>query len=345
MQWIINNSTDPAFNLALEEYFLQNIPKGHEGYGIFWQNKPCIVVGRFQNAYQEINEQYLCANNIDVVRRITGGGAVYHDFGTLNYTFIHYLGDNRHFPVFSDMGKPMANALQSMGLQVEFSGRNDLMLHGVKVAGLAHCFQKKRCLHHGCILVDTDLEVLSKALNVDPSKYITKGIQSVRQRVGNLAEHFAQEFPHEPRLTPAFIRDTITANLPADSFYSPSYAELMEITRLRDEKYASWEWIYGASPQFTEQKSKRFSWGKVEFLFTVVHGYITECHIFGDFFSGTALHEDDTKANFDIAKLEKALCGIKYTAKELARALKPLPLETIFHGCDVKELKEFIVNG
>ncbi len=345
MQWIINNSTDPAFNLAFEEYFLQNIPEGHEGYGIFWQNKPCIVVGRFQNAYQEINTQYICANNIDVVRRITGGGAVYHDLGTLNYTFIHYLGGNRHFPSFSEMGKPIAAALQNMGLQVDFSGRNDLMLHGVKVAGLAHCSQKKRCLHHGCILVDTDLEVLSKALNVDPSKYVTKGIQSVRQRVGNLAEHYAQKFPHEPALTPAFIRDTIIENLPEHSFYSPSYADIMEITRLRDEKYASWEWIYGASPQFAEQKTKRFPWGKVEFLFTVAQGYIIECRIFGDFFSGVFAGSNETSADFDIEKLEKSLCGIKYTAQDLAFVLKNIPLETIFHSCDVKELTDFIING
>mgnify|MGYP000814664199 FL=1 len=162
MYWIVNHSLDPTFNLALEEYFLGRIEPGHPGYAILWQNSPAIVVGRFQNTRQEVNADFVRERGISVVRRMTGGGAVYHDAGTLNYTFIHHLDKEGALPAFSEAGKPIAEALQKLGLPVTFSGRNDLMLDGLKVAGVAHCRRGMRYLHHGCILVNLSLIHISE---------------------------------------------------------------------------------------------------------------------------------------------------------------------------------------
>ena len=218
MYWIVNHSLDPAFNLALEEYFLGRIEPGHPGYAILWQNSPAIVVGRFQNTRQEVNADFVRERGISVVRRMTGGGAVYHDAGTLNYTFIHHLEKEGTLPAFSEAGKPIAEALQKLGLPVAFSGRNDLMLDGLKVAGVAHCRRGMRYLHHGCILVDSDLDVLSQALNVDPAKYKSKGVASVRSRVGNLAGYLAEHSPDLPPLTVQRVRDAIMEHRSGDEY-------------------------------------------------------------------------------------------------------------------------------
>ncbi|MEG2139419.1 MAG: lipoate--protein ligase [Bilophila sp.] len=288
----MNTSLDPAFNLALEETFLHRIEPGHPGYAILWQNKPTLVVGRFQNTRQEINAAFVRENNIAVVRRMTGGGTVYHDEGTLNYTFIHHLGATGTLPSFSEAGKPIAMALQQLGLPVTFSGRNDLLLNGRKVAGVAHCQQGQRFLHHGCILVSTDLDRLELALHVDPEKYRSKGVASVRGRVDNLAD-----YPRPlsaPKLTVERVREAILTQRSGET-YTLTDADITAITQLRDEKYTTWDWTYGASPPFTEHKSKRFSWGKLEVFLAVRAGAVESCRFAGDFFAGTPRNTNPSK--------------------------------------------------
>lgn len=343
MYWIVNESLDPAFNLALEEHFLGKIEPGHPGYAILWQNRPTIVVGRFQNARQEVNADFVRERGISVVRRMTGGGAVYHDAGTLNYTFIHHLDREGALPAFSEAGRPIAEALQNLGLPVTFSGRNDLMLDGLKVAGVAHCRQGMRYLHHGCILVDSDLDVLSQALNVDPEKYRSKGVASVRSRVGNLAAYLAERRPDLPPLTVRRVRDAIMAHRSGEE-YRPDAEDFAAVTRLRDAKYATWDWVYGASPPFTERKARRFPWGKLEALFEVKRGRVAKCRFHGDFFmAGPGRSLTGEVGGCELSDLEDALRGAPYTAEGVAAVLDRFPLTLLFSGCDPDELKAFLL--
>ncbi len=341
MRWIVNTSTDPAFNLALEEYLLRSVQAGHFGYAILWQNRPTVVVGRFQNTQAEINADYIRQHAISVVRRMTGGGAVYHDAGTLNYTFIHHLGTDSTLPDFRASVKPVAAALRSLGLPVTFSGRNDLILDGAKVVGVAHCRLGSRFLHHGCILVDTDLDVLSQALQVDPAKFRSKGAVSVRSRVSNLAEWLARRNPASPRLTVATVRQAIMERCPGEVLALNDDAAAA-VAILKDSKYASHDWTYGASPPFTEHRQRRFPWGSVEVFFDVQKGNIHSCRINGDFFITAAGNFNEERDS--VKYLEDALTHIPYTQEAIISALDKLHPENLFCGCCSEELKAFLAG-
>ena len=342
MYWILNPSMDPTFNLALEEYFLHTIESGHPGYGILWQNSPAIVVGRFQNARQEIDTDFVREHGISVVRRMTGGGAVYHDGGTLNYTFIHHLEQNGILPSFRDAGRPIAEALRSLGIPVTFSGRNDLVLQGVKVAGVAHCREGARFLHHGCILVDSNLDMLGRALRVDPEKFQSKGVASVRSRVTNLSDWMHQHDPSAPRLSVKQVQEAIMEHL-SGPVQNLEQKDIDAICKLRESRYATWDWTYGASPPFTERRQRRFPWGKLEVLFDVRKGIVQSCRINGDFFMSRTNGEFGEKDG--VTWLERALTGIPYRKETLGQVLESLPFESIFDGCESNALKDFFLQN
>lgn len=326
MYWIDHRDDDPALNLALEEVLLGRMEPGHPGFAMLWQNRPTVVVGRFQNARAEINAAYARERGIAVARRMTGGGAVYHDAGTLNYTFVQPLDHAGSLPTFREAAEPVAAALRALGLPVCFSGRNDIMLNGRKVGGVAYCRREGGFLHHGCILVHTDLEALARVLTVDPEKFRSKGVASVRARVGNLAE-----------ARPLRVADLRAALLSGRDgpLYTPTAEEMAEARRLRDDKYASPAWTYGASPPFTERKARRFSWGLVEALFEVRNGHVAGCHVYGDFFM--------TEGRAGLDELETALTGLAYTPEAMRPVLDRLPLAAMFSGCDATELTAFLL--
>ena len=331
MEWVCNPSHDPAFNLAVEETLLGVVSAERPAVGMLWVNRPTVVIGRFQNARREVNAGVAKARGIDVVRRMTGGGAVYHDLGTLNYTFIHYLDHEGCIPSFREAGRPVAEALQSLGLPVTFSGRNDLLLEGRKVAGVAYCRQGRRYLHHGCILVDTDLTRLTGVLSVDPAKLAAKGVASVRSRVTNLADWLAEWQPAAPRLS---VQDVCSAIMAREGAPRPlTAAETRAAQSLRADKYATWDWVYGAAPPYTERKTRRFAWGGLEALFDVCQGRVAGCRLYGDFLGDSAGPE----------LIEQALSGQRYEAGCLRAALDALPLESLFPGSTAEELKAFLV--
>ena len=331
MEWVDNPSHDPAFNLALEETLLGLASPERPRIGMLWINRPTVVIGRFQNARLEVNSEVATARDIAVVRRMTGGGAVYHDVGTLNYTFIHYLDREGRLPSFSEAGRSVAAALQSLGLPVAFSGRNDLLLEGRKVAGVAYCRQGRRYLHHGCILVDTDLGRLTGVLHVDPAKLAAKGVTSVRSRVTNLADWLAERQPAAPRLR---VEDVRAAILAREGTPRPlSTEEIQAAEALRASKYATWDWVYGAAPPYTERKTRRFAWGGVEALFDVRQGRVASCRLYGDFLGDGAGPE----------QIERALTGIRYEAACVRAALDALPLECLFPDGAAEGLKAFLL--
>lgn len=328
MHLIEYNDTDPALNLAVEEVLLARAASPDSGgLLMLWQNRPCVVLGRFQNARCEIDAAHVREAGLAVVRRMSGGGAVYHDLGTLNYTFVLHL-ERGKLPRPLEAVRPVAEALRSLGLPVLFSGRNDLLLHGRKLAGVAHYRRGAALLHHGCILVSTDLDALDRALRADPEKLRSKGVASVRSRVTSLVSHF-------PHLELETVRAAILEQCRAEPC-ALSSGELAQARRLREEKYASPDWTYGAAPPFTEHKKQRFPWGGLELFFSVRKGRIEGCRVHGDFLApplpGPALHE-----------LEQALVGLPYTAPAMRPVLETFPLHLLFDGASPEQLIPFFL--
>jgi len=191
MKYIFNPSTDPHFNLALEEYVMTNCKDG-ETYFLLWQNEPSIIIGKHQNTVEEINSSFVKDNNIHVVRRLSGGGAVYHDLGNLNFTFIIGSGKEGMFD-FGKFTQPIVKMLQSRGVNAELNGRNDLTIEGKKFSGNSQYIKNNRLLHHGTLLFNSNLEDVAKALMVSGEKIESKGVKSIRSRVTNILEHMADK--------------------------------------------------------------------------------------------------------------------------------------------------------
>ena len=184
-------TTDPAFNLAAEQYVFENLPKDRM-YFMLWQNDNAIIIGKYQNTLAEINEKNVLENGMKVVRRLSGGGAVYHDLGNLNFTFIADAGEleELNMRVFC---QPIVKALAKIGITAEINGRNDITIDGRKFSGNAQYMRSGRIMHHGTIMFDSNLEMVQKALNVDPSKIESKGKKSVRSRVTNIREYLRED--------------------------------------------------------------------------------------------------------------------------------------------------------
>ncbi len=324
MYYIEGQSHDPAFNLAMEEHLYRTVDGGHPGYFLLWQNEPSIIVGRFQNTAQEVNRAFVEERGIRVVRRISGGGAVYHDLGNLNYTFIVPNDEGTPFD-FARHAMPVVRALEKLGVTAEFNSRNDLAIDGQKFSGSAQHMDKRRLLHHGTLLFDSDLSVLGQALAVDEEKFTSKGFKSVRSRVTNILPHLPVKLSMAEFI--AALRDSLSGT--EQRPLSPD--EIGAVGTLRDTKYATWEWNWGESPEYTERKVRRFTWGKVEALLNVKDGILAEARFFGDFF-GVENREE----------LETLLAGCPFRKEDLRERLSAVQLDRFFRGADLEEFLAFL---
>lgn len=312
-----DTSTDPTYNLALEEYvFRSGAPD--EPILLLWRNEPSVIVGRYQNTVEEINTDYIRKYDIRVVRRITGGGAVYHDLGNLNYSFI--VPTRQSTVDFSAFAAPLVQALADLGVKAELSGRNDVLVEGRKFSGCAQYHQSGRTLHHGTILFDSDLECVSQALRVKPAKIESKGVKSVRSRVGNLGPYLP------PGTTVLGFRDLLFQEFSRmyqlhEEALSPD--DLAAIRRLQQERYSQWSWNYGRSPACNITREERLACGMVQARLDVAEGRIRQARIFGDFFT-----------NRDIGEVEAALCGVAYSYESIDAALAGLELGEFFIGVE-----------
>ncbi|WP_158634370.1 lipoate--protein ligase [Brachyspira aalborgi] len=271
------DSIDPYYNLAFEEYILKNYLK--DSYFLLWQNANTIVVGLHQNTIEEINREFADKNKINIVRRTTGGGAVYHDLGNLNYSLITDYNEREHISM-NFFINPIVEALKNMDIKAISSERNDILIDGKKISGSAQRLYKNRILHHGCILFDSDLSVLSKSLKVKPEKFQSKSVKSVRNRVANISD-----FLKEPKNIYDFknyILDSISRNNEIKNL-NLTKKDIENINKLKENKYKTWEWNYGRSPKFNINNSKKFEGGIVEVYLLVENGFIETCSIYGDF--------------------------------------------------------------
>lgn len=329
MKYIVNTYNDPAYNVALEAYAFQKLTDIDEIF-ILWINEPAIIIGRHQNTIQEINKEFIDKNGIHVVRRLSGGGAVYHDLNNLNYTIISNNTQEGAFD-FQTFSKPVIDTLAKLGVKAEFTGRNDLEINGQKFAGNAQAYYKGRMMHHGCLLFDVDMSVLGQALKVSKDKIESKGIKSVRARVTNIVDHLSD------KITVQEFSDAILAQVkeeyPEMDEYVLSDAELSEIQAMRDNQFATWDWTYGKAPEYTIERGVRYPAGKITTYANVENSTIKSVKIFGDFFGVKPV--DD---------IEKMLEGVRYDYKDVLAALKTVDTSQYFSRMTPEEITKAIVD-
>ncbi|WP_434297381.1 lipoate--protein ligase [Clostridium sporogenes] len=331
MQFLVNKSTNPFFNLALEEYLLKNVDI-KEDYFILWQNEPTIVIGKHQNTLKEINMNFVQDNNINVVRRNSGGGAVYHDLGNINFTFITRY-DEKHLLDFKTFTNPVVYSLGKLNVKAELSGRNDILIDGRKISGNSQHIYKDRFLHHGTLLFNSELENLVKALNVDNDKILSKGIESIKSRVTNIKEHVKEDIFME-EFKEILIENIFIWNKSSLKEYNLTSDQISAIEKLMKEKYMAWQWNYGESPEFNYRNSKRFQGGKLEVLLNIVEGHINECKIYGDFLGV-----------MDVSEIEKKIIGVKYGEEYIEEFLKGIDINKYFGTICFDEIKSCFVES
>ncbi|WP_077211122.1 lipoate--protein ligase [Bacillus dakarensis] len=307
--------TDPSINLAIEEHAVKNLDI-NENYLLFYINGPSIIIGKNQNTIEEINTEYVEDNNIKVVRRLSGGGAVYHDLGNLNYSFIT-KDDGDSFHNFKKFTEPVIKTLKQLGVEAELSGRNDIVVEGRKISGNAQFSTKGRMFSHGTLMLDSEIENVVSALKVKKDKIESKGIKSIRSRVANISEFLKEKISIEDfrmiLLEGIFGgKEHIQENVLTEDDWD-------SIHRISKERYQNWDWNYGKSPKFNYQNSHRFPVGQIDVRLEVNKGVIENCKIFGDFF-GVG----------DVADLEQKLVGIRYEKGEIDRIVEGIDIKHYF---------------
>lgn len=325
MRYLKNPSTNPYYNMAFDEYCLESLPIDEPVF-FLWQNRPAVIVGYNQEVNTEVNLDYLKEKGIDLVRRVTGGGAVYHDLENLNYTIVGRSEDlERDYPEYASL---LAKALQTLGVPATLSGRNDILVEGRKVSGFAKRVCKNRLMVHGTLMYNVDVDVLTHVLNPSTTKLQSKGIASVRSRVANLYEYL----PEIPDIQTFSQRlEEILSNNYTDTEYQLTETDLANIQRLTDKKFATWEWNYGHSPKATLVHSARLACGTVEIHLTLAENRIASCHFGGDFLG-----------NLPASDVEKALTGIPYEINEIRKCLSKIEINRYFDRVLVDDLLEMM---
>ena len=321
--------TDAAFNLAAEQYVFDALPRDRM-YFMLWQNRSAVIIGKYQNTLAEINLPFVEENGIQVVRRLSGGGAVYHDLGNLNFTFIADAGDTETLDL-ELFCQPVVRTLAALGVTAQVNGRNDITIDGQKFSGNSQYMRGGRIMHHGTLLFDSDLSVVAKALQVDESKIQAKGLRSVRSRVTNIRPHLAQDRTLEE------FRETLLQNIlretPGEE-YRFTREDLACIEALRRERYAAWDWNFGSSPPCTLLRRRRFEGcGTVEARFFVEHGLISALCFQGDFFSTDEPEE-----------LAARFVGRRPEREDFAAALEGVEVSRYFLGLDREGLLSLLAE-
>lgn len=332
MLCFIDKTTDPYLNLATEEYLLE---KFDEPVFRLWRNAPSVIVGRHQNTSAEINSDFIRENRIPVVRRLSGGGAVFHDLGNVNYTFIDRKAEGEDTSaMFARFTAPIIESLRRIGVEAALHGRNDLVIDGRKFSGNAIAVHRGRVLQHGTLLFSSSISNLSGALNTRPEKFIGKGVKSNVARVTNISEHLPSGL--RKSLSPEGFIDFLYGSIKGivNDLHHGTLTEedIAKIEKLAAEKYRTDEWNYGESPRYSYSGIEKLPCGLIEVYLNVEKGIIKECSIKGDYFSTSPTEE-----------LEWALTGLPHRYKELSQELKKIPLNEYISGIDSESFLKIIL--
>lgn len=329
MKYIVNNSHNPAYNVAFEAYAFRELLAEDELF-ILWINEPTIVIGKHQNAIEEINKTYTDEHGIHVVRRLSGGGAVYHDLNNLNYTIISNKSQEGAFD-FKTFSQPVIETLADLGVTATFTGRNDLEIDGKKFCGNAQAYYKGRMMHHGCLLFDVDMTVLGNALQVSKDKIESKGVKSVRARVTNILDELPEKMTVE-----AFsnqLLNKMKESYPDMTEYVFSDDDLKNIQALADQQFGTWDWTYGKAPKYTIKRSVRYPAGKITTYANVEKSVIKGMKLYGDFFGIK-----------DVADIEQALIGLRYEYPDVLAKLQTIDTTQYFTNITPQEIAKAIVE-
>ena len=326
------NNYDASLNIALETYLVEN-RLVDEPILLFYINDPSIIVGRNQNTIEEVNQAYVEEKGIRVVRRMSGGGAVYHDRGNFSFCFIK--DDDGSFRDFASFTQPVIQALHKMGAKgAELKGRNDLLIEDKKFSGNAMYAKNGRMTAHGTILFDADLDEVTKALKPRKEKFESKGIKSVRSRVTNIKPYVSPEYQ---KLTTEEFRDLLLLEIFGVKSRDQvkelklTEADWAKVREIQAERFGNWDWNYGQSPAFAIQMSQKFPFGFVDFRFNVEQGVIKEVKVYGDFF-GLG----------DISDVEDALVGVRFEREAVNQVFENLDFNKYFGRVTAEEILSLI---
>jgi len=326
MLYYDNLCVDPYFNMALEEYLMKFYPSDKDIL-MLWQSGPAVLIGRYQNTIAQINQDFVRENDIKIARRITGGGSVYQDFGNVNYSYIIRDGKSVQYN-YKKLAEPVIDALIKLGVKAEFNGRNDITIEGRKISGNAQHVYKNTVLHHGTLLLNSDLENLSNVLKVKKDKLANKGIDSVASRVANISEFL----PSLLSMT-EFREKIFTSILKNNPHAQPLILTQHDIDAAEDlanSKFRTWEWNYSESPDYNYYRANRFPGGEVELYIKISESSIIEnIRIFGDFLGGE-----------DIAFIEQSLMDVKFSPESIRTILTRIDVPRYFAGTDLDSIIE-----
>lgn len=321
MLFIANDNRDPRTNLALEEFLLRRVVVD-ELLFLFYVNEPAVILGRNQNAFEEVDPDFLAAHGIELVRRLSGGGTVYHDAGNLNFSFISPNREDLHnFAKFTD---PIVAVLDALGVQAELRNRSSLFVGNEKISGNAQYVSRGRVLSHGTLLFDADLALLNRAVRPRPLAIESKAVQSVRSNVVNICDLLPQPMTMA-QFRQAILRHLFGETVPA---YDLTAADWATIAQIRAERYESWDWNIGRSPKFVVRRNGRLPGGEVAVEIEVANGRIQHVVLAADFLAET-----------QIAHLAVRLTGLRFDRSTLAAALQT---ETIFSPSGNVSLIDFL---
>ncbi len=326
-----NTNTDPSLNLAIEESLLDSDFTKENAVFMLWQNAPAVIIGRHQNAYEEVDMPFLEQNSIKLVRRHSGGGAVYHDLGNVNFTFI--IPSNKPKIDFATVLKPMLLALETIGIKANLSGRNDILADNKKISGAAQTKGKHAVLVHGTLLIDVHLDNLEHVLAGNPDKYESKGISSIRSRVANIKEFINKDMPQNEAVILVkqalinYFTESKEAIIPEEIIHN-----ILEKAKINASKrYANDTWNLMKSPPFSVSNRKKFPFGAMRVSYNIKDGQIIECKIEGDFF-----------AIADINLIEKALQNCLYKDEEIDKVLKNIDFSKNILNAPSQENSEYL---
>ena len=322
MQFINYFNQDAYTNIAMDAWLLKNLHPDKPVFSL-WQNKRAVIVGENQNTFSEVNADYVDAHDVQVVRRVSGGGSVYHDLGNICFTFFVPVASSAHVD-FRQFVQPMADALESVGIHVDISGRNDLEIDGKKISGNAQRYAGGYLMHHGTLLWNTDVDAMVRSLNVADEKFISKAAKSVRSRVGNIKDYAPKELTIEKFI--AQLQYYLT-NEGKDGEYKLSETQKNDILKLRDDQFSNWSWNYGMSPKFMYNNHAKFDGGSIDTQIDVEDGKITDINFTGDFLGVRDWRE--MKAQF---------IGLPFTRQAVSQVLEDNKNGQYFGSITIDEL-------